>query len=217
MKKLVLRKSHVNAQGRTYRIPYEQVLNQQQLRAVMHTTGPALVLAGAGTGKTRTLTYRVARLVEDGIDPASILLMTFTRKAASEMLRRSAALLDGRCERVAGGTFHAFAYACLRRFGFDAAIRDGEQSTTRPVRVLDQSDAQDVMNLVRGRFDVAALKKRFPQKGTLHDMYSATVNTSRPLVDVIAADYSQFVDYTDKITEVIQSYNAYKYGNGLVD
>jgi DNA helicase-2/ATP-dependent DNA helicase PcrA len=85
------------------------------------------------------------------------------------------------------------------------------------VRVLDQSDAQDVMNLVRGRFDVAALKKRFPQKGTLHDMYSATVNTSRPLVDVIAADYSQFVDYTDKITEVIQSYNAYKYGNGLVD
>jgi DNA helicase-2/ATP-dependent DNA helicase PcrA len=217
MKKLVLRKSHVNAQGRTYRIPYEQVLNQQQLRAVMHTTGPALVLAGAGTGKTRTLTYRVARLVEDGIDPASILLMTFTRKAASEMLRRSAALLDGRCERVAGGTFHAFAYACLRRFGFDAAIRDDEQSTTRPVRVLDQSDAQDVMNLVRGRFDVAALKKRFPQKGTLHDMYSATVNTSRPLVDVIAADYSQFVDYTDKITEVIQSYNAYKYGNGLVD
>lgn len=217
MKKLVLRKSHINAQGRTYRIPYEQVLNEQQLRAVMHTNGPALVLAGAGTGKTRTLTYRVARLVEDGVDPASILLMTFTRKAASEMLRRSASLLDGRCERVAGGTFHAFAYGCLRRFGFGNAGTTDAESQTRPVRVLDQSDAQDVMNLVRGRFDVAALKKRFPQKGTLHDMYSTAINTSRPLVDVIAEDYSQFIDYTDRITEIIQAYNAYKHTNGLVD
>ncbi len=217
MKKLVLRKAHVNAHGRTYRIPYEQVLNEQQLRAVMHTDGPALVLAGAGTGKTRTLTYRVARLVEDGLDPASILLLTFTRKSAAEMLRRASGLLDGRCERIAGGTFHAFAYGCLRRFGLTTGTGVAHDATTRPVRVLDQSDAQDVMNLVRGRFDVAALKKRFPQKGTLHDMYSTAVNTSRPLVDVIADDYSQFLDYTDRIAEIIQSYNAYKHGNGLVD
>lgn len=217
MKKLVLRKATVNAHGRTYRIPYEQVLNKQQLRAVMHTTGPALVLAGAGTGKTRTLTYRVARLVEDGVDPASILLMTFTRKAASEMLRRSAGLLDGRCERVAGGTFHAFAFGCLRRFGLEARSDVQDTSLLRPVRVLDQSDAQDVMNLVRGRFDIAALKRRFPQKGTLHDMYSTAVNTSRPLVDVIAQDYAQFVDYTETISEIIRAYNAYKHGNGLVD
>lgn len=217
MKKLVLRKSHVNAQGRTYRIPYEQVLNEQQLRAVMHTNGPALVLAGAGTGKTRTLTYRVARLVEDGIDPSSILLLTFTRKAASEMLRRSASLLDGRCERVAGGTFHAFAYGCLRRFGFTVDAATDAATSARPVRVLDQSDAEDVMNLVRGRFDVAALKKRFPKKETLHDMYSSAVNTSRPLVDVIAEDYSQFIDYTEKITDIVQAYNAYKHTNGLVD
>lgn len=217
MKKLVLRKSHVHAHGRVYRIPYEQVLNEQQLRAVMHTNGPALVLAGAGTGKTRTLTYRVARLVEDGVDPASILLMTFTRKAASEMLRRSSLLLDGRCERVSGGTFHAFAYSCLRRFGFHVDASSQHDAPTRPVRVLDQSDAQDVMNLVRGRSDVAALKKRFPQKSTLHAMYSSAVNTSRPLVDVIAEDYSQFVDYADKITEVVQAYNGYKHTNGLVD
>ncbi|RPI65096.1 MAG: ATP-dependent helicase, partial [Ignavibacteriae bacterium] len=92
MRKLVLKKAALAPSGKAYRIPYEQALNPAQLEAVMHTDGPALVLAGAGTGKTRTLTYRVARLVEDGIDPTSILLLTFTRKAAQEMLNRAGAL-----------------------------------------------------------------------------------------------------------------------------
>ncbi|MCX6139677.1 MAG: ATP-dependent helicase [Candidatus Kapabacteria bacterium] len=218
MKKLVLKKAEVSSTGRVYRIPYEQVLNAAQLSAVMHTHGPALVLAGAGTGKTRTLTYRVARLVEDGVDPSSILLLTFTRKASAEMLRRASSLLDGRCERVGGGTFHSFAFSVLRRFGLPSAdVPSPHGDEHRPTTVIDQSDAQDVMNLVRGRFDVAKLKKRFPQKSTLHDMYSKSVNTGTPLADVILQHYSQFVDETEKIGEVIRAYNDYKRANGLFD
>ena len=99
LKKLVLKKASVAPTGKAYRIDYENELNPAQYSAVMHTKGPALILAGAGTGKTRTLIYRVARLVEDGVDPTSILLLTFTRKASREMLRRAATLLDGRCDK----------------------------------------------------------------------------------------------------------------------
>ncbi|MBK7411370.1 MAG: ATP-dependent helicase [Ignavibacteria bacterium] len=218
MKKLILKKAEVSSTGRAYRIPYEQVLNPAQYAAVMHTNGPALVLAGAGTGKTRTLTYRVARLVEDGVEPSSILLLTFTRKAAAEMLRRSTALLDGRCERVAGGTFHSFAFSVLRRFGLHGQEDHQRSNDQRSVTsVMDQADAEDVMNMVRGRFDVAKLKKRFPQKGTLYTMYSTSVNTGAPLQDVILEDHPQFVEETARISEVIRGYNEYKRANGLFD
>ena len=95
----------------------EALLNEAQYRAVTAGNGPVLVVAGAGTGKTRTLVFRVARLVELGVDPRSLLLLTFPRKASAEMLRRAAGLLDGRCEQVAGGTFHSFANIVLRRYG----------------------------------------------------------------------------------------------------
>ena len=107
MKKLILRSSHNSAQSidviaknghPNFTIPYEQELNPAQLSAVCHLYGPALVLAGAGTGKTRVLVYRLARLVESGIPPERILLLTFTRKSASEMLRRASTMLGGRCD-----------------------------------------------------------------------------------------------------------------------
>ncbi len=97
--------------------PWSENLNDAQRAAVEHTSGPLLVIAGAGSGKTRTLTHRVARLVDGGAPPAAILLLTFTRKAAQEMLRRATCLLDQRCERVAGGTFHSFANLKLRQYG----------------------------------------------------------------------------------------------------
>ncbi len=99
-----------------FRIRYEEQLNSSQLQAVTTTEGPLLVIAGAGSGKTRTLTYRVARLVEDGVSPSSILLLTFTRKAAQQMLLRATKLLDRRCENVAGGTFHSFGNIILRKY-----------------------------------------------------------------------------------------------------
>lgn len=118
MKKILLKKQSINTNLTkiSYKINYELDLNKSQYNAVMHNEGAALVIAGAGTGKTRTLVYRVARLIEDGVSPESILLLTFTRKAAKEMLRRASLLLDGRCEKVSGGTFHSFATNILRRY-----------------------------------------------------------------------------------------------------
>ena len=96
------------------KIEYENVLNPAQLEAVMTQEGPVLVIAGAGSGKTRTLVYRVARLVETGVPPEEILLLTFTRKAAQEMLERASRLSDARCRFVSGGTFHSLALRVLR-------------------------------------------------------------------------------------------------------
>ncbi|MEW6115128.1 MAG: UvrD-helicase domain-containing protein, partial [Thermodesulfobacteriota bacterium] len=107
-------------------IDYERDLNPAQLEAVTVPGGPELVIAGAGSGKTRTIVYRVAWLVEQGVDPASILLLTFTRKAAEEMLSRAARLLDTRVAKVSGGTFHSTGNLILRRYstllGFDPAF-----------------------------------------------------------------------------------------------
>ena len=97
-------------------ISYHEALNPSQLEAVNFNKGPLLVIAGAGSGKTRALTYRVARLVEKGVAPDSILLLTFTRKASFEMLKRASLLLDNRCAEVAGGTFHSFANTVLRKY-----------------------------------------------------------------------------------------------------
>jgi DNA helicase II / ATP-dependent DNA helicase PcrA len=212
MKKLVLKRTSIDGPGKGYRIDYEAELNPSQLDAVMHRSGPALVLAGAGTGKTRTLTYRVARLVEDGVDPSSILLLTFTRKAAREMLRRAGTLLDGRCDKVAGGTFHSFAFSVLQRFGRDPGVQ-----SDRPSTILDQSDAEDVMNLVRGRTDLGVVKRRFPKKSTLLSMTSMAVNTMTALDDVIAERYPQFLADADKIGEVVRGYQDYKARNGMFD
>src|SRR4030066_1371260 len=124
------------------RINYKEVLNPRQLEAVTTLEGPVIVIAGAGSGKTRTLVYRVAKLVESGVPPENILLLTFTRKAAAEMLERAAMMIDDRCERVYGGTFHAVANSLLRRYapliGYASAFT-----------ILDRSDAEDIINLLR--------------------------------------------------------------------
>ena len=122
--------------NRRFQIQYETELNSAQLEAVMATDGPLLVIAGAGSGKTRTLTYRVARLVENGIAPASILLLTFTRKAAQQMLQRASGLLDRRCEKVAGGTFHSFGNLILRRYAPALSLASN-------FSILDRVDAGD--------------------------------------------------------------------------
>ncbi len=194
----------------SYRIRYEEELNAAQLRAVMHRDGAALVIAGAGTGKTRTLVYRVARLVEDGVPPESILLLTFTRKAAREMLRRAALLLDGRCERVAGGTFHSFAHSILRRYG--SAVGLPENFT-----VLDQPDAEDVLNLVRSDFTAAHRGVRFPRKQTLLSVYSASVNCCRSVAEILQQEYPHFAPYAEEIERLFEAYRHYKRRHALVD
>ena len=112
-------------------------LNPAQKEAALFGKGPLLVIAGAGSGKTKTLVYRVARLVEDNVPPERILLLTFTRKAATEMLNRASRTLDSRCQRIAGGTFHSFGVSLLRKYA--ERLGYGPQFT-----ILDRSDAEDV-------------------------------------------------------------------------
>ncbi len=214
MKKYVIKKTPAEVvgpePGRQFQIDYRNALNPAQYAAVSSVNGPHLIVAGAGTGKTRAITYRVAYLVELGVKPESILLLTFTRRAAQEMLRRASMLLDARCERVAGGTFHSFANLILRQY---APLLGYQSSFT----ILDQSDAEDVVNLLRTRLKLDTRERRFPRKKTLFDIFSRTVNTSTPLHDVLKEDYPHFEELLPEITALHKAYDAYKAAHNLMD
>lgn len=212
MKKIILKKKDISAirERIDYKIDYASELNPAQYEAVMHNKGPALVIAGAGTGKTRTLIYRVARLVEDRVPPESILLLTFTRKSASEMLRRASNLLDGRCETVAGGTYHSFALQTLRKY----AKHVGYEST---FTVFDSSDVLDTINLLRSRLKFDKTKKRFPRKETLSTIFNLAVNRCQTIEDVIIDDFPQFMDEIDQVKQLFEEYNSYKRRSNTVD
>jgi DNA helicase-2/ATP-dependent DNA helicase PcrA len=193
-----------------FRLSYEDLLNAAQLEAVTTVEGPVLVIAGAGSGKTRTLVFRVARLVELGVDPRSILLLTFTRKASAEMLRRATTLLDGRCDDVAGGTFHSFANVVLRRH---ATALDMDSHFT----ILDRGDSEDVVNLVRARLGFDKKEKRFPRKQTIAAIFSMAVNKSRPLPQLIEESYGHLFEYTEDLQVLRSAYDAYKRERAMVD
>ena len=186
------------------------MLNPAQYDAVSSVNGPHLIIAGAGTGKTRTITYRVAYLVELGVNPESILLLTFTRRAAQEMLRRASMLLDARCEKVAGGTFHSFANTVLRRY---APLLKFESSFT----ILDQGDAEDVVNLLRTQLRFDTRERRFPRKQTLFDIFSKAVNTLLPVKEVLKTEYPHYEDYLDDILRLQVAYEQYKARHNLMD
>ena len=200
--------------GRTeevhYKIDYKNILNPAQYEAVITTEGPVLVIAGAGTGKTQTLVYRVARLVESGVNPQSILLLTFTRKAAQEMLRRASALIDARCEKVSGGTFHSFANLILRKF----AEKIGYPSN---FTILDQSDAEDVINLIRTNLGFDKQRKRFPKKQTLYDIISLSINKQTTIEQILSTQYPQFIVFLEDIKLLKLEYEKFKKKNALLD
>jgi len=193
-----------------FRIDYRGALNESQYEAVSSVNGPHLIVAGAGTGKTRTIVYRVAYLVELGVKPEHLLLLTFTRKAAHEMLRRAAILLDDRCEKVGGGTFHSFANTTLRKY---AGLLRYDSNYT----ILDQGDSQDVLNLIRTRLKHDTGNRRFPRKETLHDLYSRSVNTMMPFGAILATDYPHYAELEPDIGNIIALYGEYKKGNNLMD
>ena len=173
-------------------IDYAAELNDAQYAAVSHLEGPVLVVAGAGSGKTRTLVYRVARLVERGIAPSSILLLTFTRRAAEMMLERAASLVGTACGRVRGGTFHSFANLALRRFAREIGR---EASFT----ILDRGDAEDVVQLVRTAMGLDRKDRRFPKKQTIADIFSASVNKALPLAAIVESDYLHLAEHLDDL------------------
>lgn len=192
-----------------YKVNYENDLNPAQLSAVMHKKGPVLVIAGAGSGKTKTLTYRVARLIEDGIKPENILLLTFTKKAAAEMLSRATLVLDDRCEKVAGGTFHSFANIILRKYSKFLKLKSN-------FTILDKSDCEDIINHITGQM-FPKKEKRFPKKSTILEIYSKSVNKETPTKQIIEEEFSQFAHCEDKIIEVHKAYVGYKRENSVLD
>jgi len=206
-KKYVLKKRPVIKTD--YKVNYEEDLNEAQLEAVKSKGGPILVIAGAGSGKTKTLTYRVARLIEDGIKPENILLLTFTKKAAAEMLSRATIVLDNRCEKVAGGTFHSFANIILRKYSKLLGLKNN-------FTIMDRADCEDVINHIVGQL-FPKKEKRFPKKSTLLDIYSKSINKVTPTKQIIADEFPQFAHCEDKIIEVHKAYVAYKRENSVLD
>jgi DNA helicase-2/ATP-dependent DNA helicase PcrA len=195
---------------RKFHIRYAEVLNPQQLAAVVHRDGPLLVVAGAGSGKTRTLIYRVARLIESGVPPGAILLLTFTRRAAQEMLRRVEQLIGERGGQVSGGTFHSFANQVLRRYGNVIGLKPN-------FTILDRSDMEDILNLLRGRMGLASKERRFPKKGTIAEAISMARNKNRALVNELEIDFPHLLEHQRDIVALAEQYGSYKRERGVLD
>ena len=180
-------------------LDYHGLLNDQQVAVVEAPGGPILVVAGAGSGKTRTLTWRVARLLHDGASPESILLLTFTNKAAREMLRRVEEVARVDTRRLTGGTFHHVAHQVLREHG--AAL-----GYARGYSILDREDADDVMTAAVADCGLAVGARRFPKADVLVDLVSMAINTQTPLAEVVATRRPQFVPLTEELQRVARRF-----------
>src|SRR3954463_5860081 len=189
--------------------PWLDALNPEQRAAATHSGGPLLILAGAGTGKTTTLCARVAWLVASGVPSERILLLTFTRRAARELLQRARALVPA-SSRVLGGTFHSVAHRLVRRHAAALGLPPG-------FGVLDAGDAADVLDLLREEHGQAAARTRFPRKGTLLDVYSRTVNAQQPLSGVLAEHFPWCEEQHEEISALFRAYTARKRALGVID
>ncbi|MCS6898014.1 MAG: UvrD-helicase domain-containing protein, partial [Nitrospira sp.] len=209
-KTYVLKRPTDQAAPRRLMIDYAAALNPQQLAAVTAGDGPALVIAGAGSGKTRTLVYRVAYLIDSGIDPSNILLLTFTRKSAQEMLERAGELIGAGTQRVCGGTFHSVANILLRRYGRSIGLEPG-------FTILDRGDAEDLIGLCRTQLGFNDKAKRFPRKGTILEMISKSENTLRNLEDILLEEFAHFAEHLDDLNKLHQAYRTAKRQKQLLD
>ncbi|HYS56150.1 MAG TPA: ATP-dependent helicase [Thermoanaerobaculia bacterium] len=195
-------KTPVKAQ-KTYRVKYEEELNPEQLEVVMAGEGPLLVIAGAGSGKTRALTYRVSRLIEDGVDPSQILLLTFTNKAAREMLSRVEQLVTIDTRRIWGGTFHSVGNRLLRQYAEPIGYRPN-------FSILDDEDAKEMMDSAISSLGIKTLERRFPKGDVLLDIYSFLINTRTPLELHLEENYPHFAIYKEEMVNVFRHYKERK-------
>ncbi len=192
------------------KINFSEELNEEQLDAVLHGDGPCLVLAGAGSGKTRTVTYRVAYLLEKGVDPRSVLLLTFTNKAAREMLDRISMLVGPQAKGVWGGTFHAVANRLLRSFA-------GAVGYTPSFSILDESDSKALMKAVLKDAKIDPKTRRFPSASVLKNIYSYSRNTNTPIKEAIEMKHPNFMDCTNDIDWVCSEYQKRKQQSNAMD
>ncbi len=196
------------SEGKT--VDLRQDLNPSQDEAVTHRDGPLLVIAGAGSGKTRTLVYRVAHLINQDILPENLLLLTFTRRAAREMLWRASLLLDESCQDVTGGTFHAIANMLLRRYGHLIGFAPN-------FTIIDRSDAEGIINILKSSLALAGVGKRFPTKRVILNMISKAVNRSMDLESLLFDEFEHLEEFLGDIILLRDHYEKFKFDHGLMD
>lgn len=191
-------------------IDYEAELNPAQLEAVTTVDGPILVVAGAGSGKTRTLTFRVAYLVEQGVLPESILLLTFTRKSSAEMIRRAGSLVGPGCNRVSGGTFHGLAHELLRSWC-------GRLGYPSDFGIMDRGDMEELLGQLRRQAGLAGKEKKFPRASTVATIISKSNNKIIEPGELVTREYAHLIRWVDEIRALARDYTIYKEVNHLMD
>jgi DNA helicase II / ATP-dependent DNA helicase PcrA len=185
-------------------------LNEEQRRAATHTGGPLLVLAGAGTGKTGTLVARAAWLRTQGVPASRILLLTFTRRAADDILARVAPTAVAAADRICGGTFHAVAHRIIRAHA--------ESFSLPPAfSVIDPADVADVLDTLRADHDLVGTRRRAPRAAVCADIYTRCVNTHTAVADVVRGNFPWCADFTGQLSALFRDYVAHKRRHGLVD
>lgn len=190
-------------------IDLRQRLNPSQYASVTTVDGPVLVIAGAGSGKTRAIEYRVLHLVETGVKPESILLLTFTRKAAHEMLSR-ASRHDSRCAHVEGGTFHSFAFKTLKRYAKVLGL-------SNLFSILDEADAREAVHKCAVRLGLIDKEKKFPKKDTLAGVISMSINKGMSITKTLEKEYPHFLEFAGDIERLRKEYTAYKIQKNYMD
>ncbi len=205
MKKLRI---EISSEETHLNVDFENDLNPEQQAVVMHPGGPMLVLAGAGSGKTRTVTYRVGRLISTGVEPSAILLLTFTNKASREMMQRAEQLVGQRIRGLWGGTFHHIGNIILRRHGTLLGYREG-------FSILDREDQKELLETSKAeRKETEGL---LPRGAVLADILSYHKNTQRPVEEIIAIRYPFLIGLEDEVTRVFISYESRKLRLNMMD
>ncbi|MBX9577640.1 MAG: ATP-dependent helicase [Chthoniobacterales bacterium] len=191
-------------------LDYRAALNEQQYAAVTSPAGAALVIAGAGSGKTRTLTYRVSWLLEQGYAAEQILLLTFTNKAAREMLDRVNHLLPGRAAQLWGGTFHSIGYRILRRHPEQLGFQ-------KNFTIMDRDDQEELLESIISREGFRSANKQFPKANVLADIISYSVNTGKSLTELLRHRYPYFIELEEALSKIVIAYEAGKKAANAMD
>ncbi len=205
------KKKQLLPKGIDFKVDYKNSLNANQYLAATTTEGPLLVIAGAGSGKTHTVVFRVSFLLEKGVAPDQILLLTFTRKAATEMVKRTARLLqDDRAENIMRGTYHAFSNYLLRRFSSMLGIASN-------FTIIDTVDAEDIIDLIRNELKFAKKSKAFPRKSRVQGVISKSRNCNITIEEVLEREYTGLLEFSKELNMIKQAYQQYKEMNNLFD
>ncbi|MFX1419924.1 MAG: ATP-dependent helicase, partial [Promethearchaeota archaeon] len=193
-------------------INFTKDLNDEQLKIINNIKGPMLIIAGAGSGKTRTITYSVAKLLLSGLRPNQIMLVTFTNKAANEMVKRVETLLGKRPKGIWGGTFHSIANRFIRKYAKILGLKTN-------YTIMDETDARTLMKLSIERANIKEIEERFPNSRMAKDILSFSINCNKSIRDIVLWKYSQFdsEDVIKKLEEVFKIYRTRKAQDNLVD